>query len=1042
MEDNDNNSNQNSAINIINKSEIKILNKVKSEIEDFEEDDTETPIIRREIKSCITTPYTELKMSKDENLNYNIIRFDLDFYSSNNKYSWKVYHTPKEILYHIKKIYDKIRNKQLLIKSSINPIIINLKVEQDVLNNLQIINNFYAQLFTEPNVQNQIILNSFFNIGGTSFLKQNDGDKPFEGYVEKKVDKHCFRKCFSYICPCLDLLLMKRYNKRWVVVNNDHLFYMNKPTLKEGKVVYFFDKDTKIENDGEERIKIKNSSMSLNLKFKNFFEKEYWKNELERRNSNYKLLLSANEYSSYTNMKRFNLCQWFVDGKDYFEDLYHKLLEAKYSIYITDWWMSPELFLLRPVDEKPYINMAEKKLITRRFGNNMKRLMDVLDYKARQGVKVYILIYYECSLALTLNSSHTEEAFKKINPNIIVTRHPSGPSTLLWTHHEKLVIIDQMIGYVGGLDLCWGRYDNNNHPIYEPPNPQGIYEFPLIDYSNARICDFSNVEDYTKESVSRKDTMRMPWHDVHSRIIGPAVSDIARHFIERWNHANFSERSSRGLTSINQRASISQNKFNFWQKFSDILQKNKSIIEDTKQNNIQRLDTIETLISSNKKIGEEKNKKIFDDFMKGKKKIDDDHLYERDDSKITSSNTTAISQKPRYYQQLVKSIGKKGNKILALDDDENEIYRKDMYKEYFKPGCITSSVQVLRSSSEWSAGLSETENSILKAYYQLIENSKHYILIENQFFISKAWTDEEMKNCKYSISDIVQNEIALYLRRRIEKAYKNKENFKVFIFLPLIPGFEGEPENSPTLQIILKHTYASICRNHRLSLTEKLYELMGSEWKNYIGFYSLRNHGLINNVPKTELIYIHSKLMIIDDTKVLIGSANINDRSMLGNRDSEFAVIIKEKRELINRINGKNFIMNGVNHNAAHFAVTFRKALMAEYLGISKDDPILDDPVSFNLHQLFINRARINTRIYHEIFGCYPHDSYTNIGLLKAAQKIKENEKPELLLKKYMDLKNQIIGHIVEFPLQFLKEEELGISFFSKENLVPEYNFT
>jgi phospholipase D1/2 len=299
-----------------------------------------------------------------------------------------------------------------------------------------------------------------------------------------------------------------------------------------------------------------------------------------------------------------------------------------------------------------------------------------------------------------------------------------------------------------------------------------------------------------------------------------------------------------------------------------------------------------------------------------------------------------------------------------------------------------------------------------------------------------------MKNCKYSISDIVQNEIALYLRRRIEKAYKNKENFKVFIFLPLIPGFEGEPENSPTLQIILKHTYASICRNHRLSLTEKLYELMGSEWKNYIGFYSLRNHGLINNVPKTELIYIHSKLMIIDDTKVLIGSANINDRSMLGNRDSEFAVIIKEKRELINRINGKNFIMNGVNHNAAHFAVTFRKALMAEYLGISKDDPILDDPVSINLHQLFINRARINTRIYHEIFGCYPHDSYTNIGLLKAAQKIKENEKPELLLKKYMDLKNQIIGHIVEFPLQFLKEEELGISFFSKENLVPEYNFT
>ena len=137
--------------------------------------------------------------------------------------------------------------------------------------------------------------------------------------------------------------------------------------------------------------------------------------------------------------------------------------------------------------------MAEKKLKTRNFGQNMSRLMDVLNFKALQGVQVYILIYYECSLALTLNSKHTEDALIGINKNIKVTRHPSDAFTLLWSHHEKLVIIDQMIGYVGGLDLCWGRYDNHQHPIYEGPNQQGLYEFPLIDYSNARICDFFYV---------------------------------------------------------------------------------------------------------------------------------------------------------------------------------------------------------------------------------------------------------------------------------------------------------------------------------------------------------------------------------------------------------------------------------------------------------------------------------------------------------------------------------------------------------------------
>ena len=45
----------------------------------------------------------------------------------------------------------------------------------------------------------------------------------------------------------------------------------------------------------------------------------------------------------------------------------------------------------------------------------------------------------------------------------------------------------------------------------------------------------------------------------------------------------------------------------------------------------------------------------------------------------------------------------------------------------------------------------------------------------------------------------------------------------------------------------------------------------------------------------TEIIYVHSKLMIVDDRRCIIGSANINDRSLLGNRDSEIACIIEEK---------------------------------------------------------------------------------------------------------------------------------------------------
>ena len=37
-------------------------------------------------------------------------------------------------------------------------------------------------------------------------------------------------------------------------------------------------------------------------------------------------------------------------------------------------------------------------------------------------------------------------------------------------------------------------------------------------------------------------------------------------------------------------------------------------------------------------------------------------------------------------------------------------------------------------------------------------------------------------------------------------------------------------------------------------------------------------------------VYVHSKLMIVDDEVLLVGSANINQRSMAGSRDTEIAM--------------------------------------------------------------------------------------------------------------------------------------------------------
>ena len=81
-----------------------------------------------------------------------------------------------------------------------------------------------------------------------------------------------------------------------------------------------------------------------------------------------------------------------------------------------------------------------------------------------------------------------------------------------------------------------------------------------------------------------------------------------------------------------------------------------------------------------------------------------------------------------------------------------------------------------------------------------------------------------------------------------------------------------------------------------------------------IRFYGLRQHDLFNNVPKHEIIYIHSKMMIVDDRKVIIGSANINDRSMLGTRDSEIAILIEDEDVIQSRMGGSKFMVGKMPH--------------------------------------------------------------------------------------------------------------------------------
>ena len=60
--------------------------------------------------------------------------------------------------------------------------------------------------------------------------------------------------------------------------------------------------------------------------------------------------------------------------------------------------------------------------------------------------------------------------------------------------------------------------------------------------------------------------------------------------------------------------------------------------------------------------------------------------------------------------------------------------------------------------------------------------------------------------------------------------------------------------------------------------------------------------------------------MIIDDRMAICGSANINDRSLLGQRDSEFCVVINDRDE-------ENGVFNGQQVRIGKFCSSWRKRL-------------------------------------------------------------------------------------------------------------------
>ncbi|KAL7938085.1 putative phospholipase D [Trichoderma chlorosporum] len=711
---------------------------------------------------------------------------------------------------------------------------------------------------------------------------------------------------------------------------------------------------------------------------------------------------AANRFQSFAAPSSGNI-KWFVDGCSYFWAVSEALQRARESIYILDWWLSPELYLRRPPSR-----------------NEQYRLDAMLQAAAERGVKVHVIVYKEVEAALTLNSAHTKHALEKLHPNISVFRHPDhapagydlasdiGNSfknltnfslatmskdtlkaiygaaddvVLYWAHHEKLLVVDHNLVFMGGLDLCFGRWDTNSHPIADahPGNVDNII-FPGQDYNNARIFDFADVGNWDQNQLDRTKSSRMGWSDVALSMNGPIVSDLVAHFVDRWN-----------------------------------------FIYDAKYNEKDPGKYVRLSIPGSHRPSERHY---------GQERPEGGEYEERRGGGMLS----------RFTDSLADEMGSLGISERHRPHRSHHSEYDDERTREPRSGRGDTHIQLTRSCTKWSSGHA-TEHSIANAYVSAITNARHFIYIENQFFIT-ATSDEQRP---------VGNKVGAAIVDRIVRAYEEGQPFKVWVVMPSVPAFAGDLKSKEALgtRAIMEYQYNSISRGGH-SIIQKLVAAGIQNPREYIGFYNLRNYDRINtsstlhqaedrsgvsyedarryhddyvneerygrgdegrygrgeddrygrgeddrygqgydqrddgrygrgnedssnydryqsqahsvrddtldtvssaymkhgpniaqipwngapedefNAFVSEQLYIHTKLLIADDRLVICGSANLNDRSQLGTHDSEIAVVIEGPTTV-------DSYMNGERYAASEFAASLRRQIFRKHLGLLPD---------------------------------------------------------------------------------------------------------
>ncbi|WP_313419187.1 phospholipase D-like domain-containing protein [Stenotrophomonas sp.] len=523
---------------------------------------------------------------------------------------------------------------------------------------------------------------------------------------------------------------------------------------------------------------------------------------------------------------------------------------------------------------------------------------------------------------------------------------------------------------------------------------------------------------------------RMPWQDVHARLQGPAVFDICRNFMHRWNAMVW--QNQRGDREI---GTVVRESLNWGIRGANGLVGSDVPEQTTLARGMELTPLSDQWLQSMGGMQE-----LFGDLTRPGK-------AGNVSVQIVRSSGTALH-----------ALEKKGCKELGLKLDDASCLQP--YWERDQPmhsildamvNCIASAsafvyleTQFLISDCGWSdAGPGSAVETAIKRgeRREMTEAEKKKAGYVDKGVgmsgpLGKAGVVQNMVTRKQGVKSAASNPLVAAIAARIRRAIVARQGFHVYITLPV------HPEGSLFDGAVLKQQYwvqqtllrgddsliRRICRSliardkdiREVSVEEAdlQAEVKAGRWKEYLSVMNLRSYGVLADINHknhyaphtigadqatplyvvTEQCYVHSKLLIVDDAVAIIGSANCNDRSLLGTGDTEIAAVI------VDGAAQSLDLGNGVKVITRKFARDLRMKLWKKFLGQSLEAkpekgnkqfvlsdatkgyyPLfskkvstleVDKPASVRTWAGIRELADANSEVYQRVFTNVPRDSF------------------------------------------------------------------